>query len=519
MPHRRAWPGYRPVAALLLVACLPFSQSLVAQPASDTVPEPFSRDWLQDHARAMASQDFAPTTLADNNTLRDLSYDDYRRIVFDPRAAVWAEEPGAFQLQLFHPGFLHTTPVGIHLVQDGMASRLVFDTSLFNYHDSPVDVGSLDAAGYAGFRIHHPINTTERYEEFLVFLGASYFRAVGKDQFYGLSARGLAVNTVGEGDEEFPHFSDFWIEQPASGDEQLVVHALLDSPSVTGAYRFTAVPGNPTRIDVAASLYPRRDRPRVGIAPLTSMFLFNETNRARFDDFRNAVHDSDGLHILQANGEQIWRPLANPAQVQVSSFETDDAAPPIGFGLLQRRQSFEQFNDNEARYDKRPSLWIEPRGGWGKGHVELLEIPTGGEYQDNIVAYWQPASGFEAGQEYHVAYRMHWGEGAPQAPEHGRVMNTASGTALGSRDRVFVIDYSGGQALPNLAENPDAVRINAITSAGTITDVSGTLVEATGHYQAYVKLDPGAAELAELRVALEVDGQPWGETWLYRWTR
>ncbi|MDX1270115.1 MAG: glucan biosynthesis protein, partial [Oceanisphaera sp.] len=314
-------------------------------------------------------------------------------------------------------------------------------------------------------------------------------------------------------------FSDFWIERPAANDSDVIIHALLDSPSVTGAYRFTVTPGDQTIINVEASLYPRRDRPRVGIAPLTSMFMFNTTNRARFDDFRNAVHDSDGLQILQANGEQIWRPLANPAHWQVSSFETADSATPVGFGLLQRRQGFEQFNDNEARYDKRPSLWVEPLGDWGQGHVELLEIPTDGEYHDNIVAYWQPADGFKTGETYRYQYRLHWGDGSPVAPDQGRVMNTASGTALGSSDRVFVIDYSSGQALPNPADNPGAVRINASTSAGQITDVSGTLVEGTGHYQAYVKFDPGEADLAELRVALEVDGQPWGETWLYRWTR
>lgn len=501
------------------MACLPFSQPLLAQPTLESEPVPFSHRWLQRYARELATQPFSPNAMASDDPLRALSYDDYRRIRFDPNAAVWANEARPFQLQLFHPGFLHTTPVGINLVTKGMARRLAFDTDLFNYQDSTVNVDSLTAQGYAGFRVHHPINTAEHYDEFLVFLGASYFRAVAKNQFYGLSARGLAVNTVGEGDEEFPYFSDFWIERPAQDDGKIIIYALLDSASVTGAYRFTVIPGDQTLIDVDASLYPRRDRPRIGIAPLTSMFMFNSTNRARFDDFRNAVHDSDGLQILQANGEQIWRPLANPAHWQVASFETADSAMPVGFGLLQRRHTFEQFNDNEARYDKRPSLWVEPLSDWGKGHVELLEIPTDGEYQDNIVAYWQPSGGLKIGQTYRYQYRLHWGTGSPVALEQGRIVNTASGTALGRDERVFVIDYSAGQTLPNLAENPGAVRINATTSAGEITHVSGTLVEATGHYQVYVKLNPGSADLAELRVALEVDGQPWGETWLYRWTQ
>jgi len=521
MLPRNTRPGYWAVAALLLLlmAGLPFSRSLIAQPAFEPDTTSFNQRWLEDQARELANKPFAPDPLADDNALRALSYDQYRRIRFDPNHAVWGNEPRPFQLQLFHPGFLHTMPVGIHLVENGEARRLAFDTKVFNYDDSSIDVNSLSADGYAGFRVHHPINTAERYDEFLVFLGASYFRAVAKNQFYGLSARGLTVNTVGEGDEEFPHFSDFWIEQPATGDSEVIIHALLDSPSVTGAYRFTVMPGDETVIDVDARLYPRIDRPRIGVAPLTSMFMFNTTNRARFDDFRNAVHDSDGLQILQANGEQIWRPLANPAHWQVSSFETADSAMPAGFGMMQRRQAFEQFNDNEARYDKRPSLWVEPLGDWGQGHVELLEIPTDGEYQDNIVAYWQPAGGLKTGQTYRYQYRLHWGAASTYTPEQGGITNTASGRALGSDDRIFAIDYSGGSALPNLTDHPDAVRINASTSAGMITDVSGTLVAATGHYQAYVKLDPGEADLAELRVALEVDGQPWGETWLYRWTR
>lgn len=517
MPHRRAWPGLWLLVALL-VACLPFSQPLIAQPTFEADPLPFSHHWLQEHARDLATQPYAPQTMAADNPLRSLTYDDYRRIVFRPNAAIWGSETQPFQLQLFHPGYLHTNPVGIHRVKNGVARRLAFDTDLFNYHDSPIDTDAIDASGYAGFRVHHPINTPERYEEFLVFLGASYFRAVGKDQFYGLSARGLAVNTVGAGDEEFPNFTDFWIERPASEAEEIVIHALLDSPSVTGAYRFTVMPGEQTQIEVDASLYPRRDIPRVGIAPLTSMFFFDSTNRAGIDDYRNAVHDSNGLQILQANGEQIWRPLVNPFQVQVSSFGVTSAVP-TGFGLLQRRQGFERYNDDEARYDKRPSLWIEPLGDWGEGRVELLEIPTDDEYHDNMVAYWQPSGGLKADRNYGFRYRMHWGASSPFAPEQGRVVNTASGTALGTSERIFVIDYSDGRDIPNLNTNPNPVRFIATTSTGEITSVSGTLVEATGHYRVYVKLDPGQSNLAELRLALEVDGEPWGETWLYRWTR
>ncbi|TVP52683.1 MAG: glucan biosynthesis protein G [Halomonadaceae bacterium] len=510
---RRCPPGFC-LLAVVLVACVPPGQQLAAQPEYASEAQPFSHQWLQEHARELATQSYTPHTMAEDDPLGDLSYDEYRRIAFDPEAAIWRDEAQPFQLQLFHPGFLHTTPVDIHLVNEGEARRLAFTTDLFHYRHSPVGIDQFDARGYAGFRVHHPLNTPDYYDEFLVFLGASYFRAVGKHQLYGLSARGLAVNTVGPGDEEFPRFSQFWIETPDEHADGILIHALLDSPSVTGAYQFTVVPGEHTRIDVEASLYPRRDIAHLGIAPLTSMFFFDPSNRAGFDDYRNAVHDSHGLKILQANGELIWRPLANPAQVQVSAFSADSTAPE-GFGLLQRQQDFARFNDAEARYHKRPSLWIEPQGDWGKGQVELLEIPTADEYHDNIVTYWQPTGGLAAGSEYHFQYRMHWGGESPLAPQPGRVIETAAGTALSSDDKLFVIDYSDGRQIPD----QDEVLIQAATSAGEITAVSGTLVEDTGHYRAYVRLDPGEDHLAELRVTLEVDGEPWGETWLYRWTQ
>lgn len=504
----------------MMAICLVAAQQLQAQSVDSLNPDrtsaqPFSQQWLQDRARQLAAQPFQPQRLAADNPLLALDYDTYRRIVFNPEAAVWRDAQGPFQLQLFHPGFLHAIPVGLHTVNEGQSQRLPFSPAVFDYPHSLAGVDPADAGGYAGFRIHYPINSSARHEEFLVFLGSSYFRAVGKDQFYGLSARGLAVNTVGPGGEEFPHFADFWIERPANEAQQIVLHALLDSPSVTGAFHFSVKPGAGTRMEVDATLYPRRDLPRVGIAPLTSMFLFDTTNRDRFDDFRNAVHDSDGLQILQTNGETVWRPLSNPSQVQVSAF---GAAMPAGFGLLQRHQDFAEFNDAEARYDKRTSLWIEPLDDWGAGHVELVEIPSVEEINDNIVAYWQPAAGLQAGSEYRFRYRMLWGKGSPAGPAQGRIVDTAAGAVAGSGERVFVIDYSDGSQLP-VAEKDGAVRIIATSSAGTITNVSGTLVDATDRYRAYIKLDPAGAELAELRVTLEVGGRQWGETWLYRWTR
>ena len=508
--------------AFALVFSLLVSQAVVAQSRADNSVSTsfFDADWLDGYAKELSREPYQSADLAANDPLRQLDYDDYRRIVFKPEAALWRGIDAPFQLQLFHPGFLANSLVRLNLVTDSQAQEITFTPAVFDYPTVLDEVDADAAGGYAGFRIHHPINTDERFEEFLVFLGASYFRGVGINQFYGLSARGLAVNTEGPDGEEFPRFSEFWIETPKPDAVDIKLHALLDSPSLTGAFHFRVQPGLPTVVDVEMSLFLRRDIERVGIAPLTSMFLFDATNRSAFDDFRHAVHDSEGLLIQQANGETLWRPLANPAKFQISSF---GRVRPSGFGLLQRHQTFEQFQDAEARYDKRPSLWIEPQGDWGEGEVVLVEIPSSTEANDNIVAYWQPTRGLRADQDYSFAYRMSWGAEPSSAMQSGRVLETLAGTpefgAAGSGERVFVIDFSDGNSIPNFPSDPNAAQVDTFSSAGKITDVSATLVEASGNYRVYVKLDPGDADLIELRVALELGGRQWGETWLYRWTR
>ncbi len=511
-----SWHRLSFAASLLLVGLLlKLMVSPLQSVAQSAAALSFDASQVEARAQALASSPYEPIELAANSPLRALDYDDYRRIVFNPEAAVWKDRHSPFQLQLFHPGFLHNNPVRLNLVENGQVDVLPFSSDVFNYHQDLPDIDPDDAGGYAGFRVHYPINTPSRHEEFLVFLGASYFRGVGRNQFYGLSARGLAVNTVGPEGEEFPRFTEFWIETPPHNATHIMIHALLDSESLTGAYHFKIQPGETTQMDVEMTLFPRRNIERVGIAPLTSMFMFDASNRPVFDDFRSAVHDSDGLKIQQANGETIWRPLANPRQLQVSSF---GRAKPTGFGLLQRHQEFSQFQDAEARYDKRTSLWIEPKETWGEGEVVLVEIPSQEEINDNIVAFWQPTAGLLAGTPYRYAYLMTWGNELG-ATHRGRILETATGSVDASEERLFVIDFSSGDTIPNVMSSPDAVKINTFSSAGKITNVSGTLVDATGNYRVYLKLDPAEADLAELRVALEVDGAPWGETWLYRWSR
>jgi glucans biosynthesis protein len=273
----------------------------------------------------------------------------------------------------------------------------VLGPSVAKLKDEPIPI--------SGFRVRTHINSPSAWDEFLVFQGASYFRSVGRDSLYGVSARGLALKTAHPTGEEFPIFTQFWIERPGTNASGIVIHALLESASTTGAYRFSVIPGLETLVDVDMTLIPRVPLESVGIAPLTSMFLFDESVRTRIDDFRDEVHDSDGLQVVLASGEQIWRPLANPTQLQVSSFTS---VAPKAFGLIQRSRKPLDYQDLEAQYEKRPSAWIEPTSEWGAGALELLEIPSDRETNDNIITFWRPKDPIPAGKPWHASYRMRW---------------------------------------------------------------------------------------------------------------
>src|SRR5690606_19157847 len=340
-------------------------------------------------------------------------------------------------------------------------------------------------SGFAGFRLPAPLNDPGYLDEVCVFLGASYFRAIARGQLYGLSARGLALRTGDPRGEEFPRFSAFWIERPEPGAGQAVVHALLDSPSTTGAFRFVIDPGEQTLIDVQARLYPRVRLDQAGIAPLTSMFQFDASDRGGFDDYRAAVHDSDGLALLNGAGEQLWRPLSNPATLQESTFADTGLR---GFGLMQRKREFRDFGDAEAHYERRPSLWVEPRGDWGPGHVHLVEIPTADEYLDNIVAFWRPAHALEPGREHRFDYRLHWCERHDWNHRLARVARTATG-ALADGGRRFVIDFAATRG------NGDPV---PLVTAGAVRVANMTVqaLQGTGWRLAF-ELHPGDAPVVE----------------------
>lgn len=375
-------------------------------------------------AQALAERDYSAPSADLPKELRELDYDQYRDIRFKPDKAVWHRQNLPFELQLFHPGLYYNAPVKISLVQNGRAAPLNFNADFFDYGKNKLDRSKLKNLGYAGFRVHYPLNSSQYKDELLVFQGASYFRALGKAQRYGLSARGLAVDTAVYSGEEFPSFTEFWIETPGAKSTTLTIYALLDSRRVTGAYKFVIKPGEQTVMDVQSRLFLRESVAKLGLAPLTSMFLHG-SNQSRFDeDYRPEVHDSDGLLVANANGEWIWRPLVNPRRLIVTSFGLIN---PKGFGLMQRRRDFAHYEDLEAHYHERPSAWVEPKGNWGAGRVELVLIPTPDETNDNIVAFWVPNAPPAPGQALDFSYRLSWQKNHGVRPQVASVLQTRRG--------------------------------------------------------------------------------------------
>jgi glucans biosynthesis protein len=483
----------------------------------------FDRDTVTDLARRLSRAPFGPPNSPLPKALADLDYDQYRDIRVRPSSTLWVDKGGPFRLQLLPRGFVFTDPVEVALVAGGRCERIPYKPDLFITGDLMRSSLPTEDIGFSGFRVLFPINHRSVFDEVAVFQGASYFRSLGEKQVYGLSARGLANKTADPEGEEFPVFRAFWIEEPPTRATQtLVVHALLDSPSVTGAYQFQIHPGHgpthATTMDVEVVLFPRVELGKVGLAPATSMFMFSPNGRLSFDDFRPEVHDSDGLLMFNGRGEHLWRPLQNPEHVEVSAFVDVN---PVGFGLLQRDRNLADYQDFEAAYDRRPSLWIEPVGDWGEGTVVLTEIPSDAEIHDNIVAFWRPRAALPAGVEHRYAYRASWGDGPQAALERAHVVATRRGRADvrgPTPARRFVIDYLPAAKVARAPRTP-LPQAKVSSSAGSIKDVVVADNPLIGGYRVSFVLDPGPAKAAELRAELTFSGQETAETWVYRWTR
>ncbi|MEP9378241.1 glucan biosynthesis protein G [Aquabacter sp. CN5-332] len=505
-------------AAFLPALGFPFlSQFVEAAQAQEKSAPPvapataFDSFTVRQMARERAQKPYKAPDQKLPSQLDKLSYDDYRNIRFNSEKAVWRGEKLPFELQLLHRGFLFRDKVDVSLVSDGQARLLAYSPDMFRFEHGvaapdPKDTG----LGFSGFRLHAPMNRPDYYDEVAAFQGASYFRAVAKGQVYGSSARGLSVKTGDPAGEEFPLFVAYWIEKPGPGVDSIVLHALLDSQSAAAAFRFTVRPGESTDMAVEMSLYPRVDMEQAGIGTLTSMFFFGPNDRDGVDDFRPMVCDADALSIVNGRGERLWRPLQNPRHLEFSVFVDTNTR---GFGLMQRQRSFFDYQDLEARYEKRPSIWVEPIGDWGQGAVHLIEIPTREEIHDNIVAFWRPKDPLRKGGEYSYTYRLHWAWDQPDGQKLARFGTTRSGSA--GQSRLFVVDVVG-----DALKNGDAAKLRAevSTSAGAVRDVVlQPNPEIQGARLSFV-LDPPQGEApAEMRAQVMRDDQVVSEVWVYRW--
>lgn len=433
-----------------------------------------------------------------------LGYDAYRGIRFRPASALWREGGSNFRVEFFPTGFLYQTPVKLNVIArtDGSVSALSPSPSQFDFGAgrTPSNVG------FAGFKLTYPLHG-ERFDEIMSFLGASYFRPIGKGQVYGASARGLAIDTAQPRSEEFPEFREFWLVEPAPGDVSVAIYALLESPGASGAYAFVVTPGSRTIVDVDARLFLRHSVSMLGIAPLTSMFLSGKSGPWR-DDFRPEVHDSDGLAMLTGSGEPIWRPLGNPGTLQVSAFVDNN---PRGFGLLQRERRFERYQDSVAQYQARPSLWIEPKGDWGEGEVRLVEIPTPSEYHDNIVAFWVSRWTVSRGQALEYRYRLSALDDDMALSPKARVVATRHAPIDGNpKARRLVVEFEG-DALSRLAPER-LVESNVTVSEGRLLRTDIDRPPGSANRRLFLDVEFDGRRPADIRAHLTADGERLSET-------
>ena len=477
-------------------------------------PQPFDFERLAESARRTAAMPYTAPVGPSGALLDRIDYDAYWRIRFQPDAALNPIPRGA-ETQLFPLGRYFRRPVRIFLHQDGMAREATYDPSYFEMPAESPARSLPPNAGFAGFRVMRPGGKPD----WISFVGASYFRTDGPFGQYGLSARGLAIDAGLGRPEEFPDFVAFWLGPPENPSDDLTVYALLDSPSVTGAYRFGLRRGGMEeghRISVAAQLFFRSGVERLGVAPLTSMYWYSERQRAGVEDWRPEVHDSDGLALDTGAGERIWRPLRNPGHVTTSSF-TDDG--PAGFGLIQRDRSFENYQDDGAFYDRRPSAWITPDGDWGKGAVQLLELPTGDETMDNIVAYWTPERQPAAGDRLSFAYVIDWARRDPPAGAVAEVAATyqgvggAPGQPTKSGVGKMIVDFAGA-AIAGLGADSGIEPVIDIRNGALLAPIAARPVVGARRWRLSFDFTQDGPEPVDLRAYLRKDGVALTETWM-----
>ena len=482
------------------------SSAAAAEPLGQ--PVPFSADTVVKMAVELASKPFKPPEAPLPSVFSGLTFDQYASIRRVPGTAIWSDQKLGFSLEPLHRGFVYTTPIAINIVENGMAQKVIYEASNFDFGElkPPAVLGDL---GFAGLRILK--GAEQGFEDVAIFQGASFYRARAHAQPFGVTARGLAIRTGDEPGEEFPLFREFWVEKPNPAANTLTVHALLDSASITGAFRFTLRPLEATIIDTETTLIARAGVDKLGLGAMAATYLFSGLDHRLVDDVRAAVYESTGLQILTGNGEWLWRPVSNRETLQISAFSDLN---PRGFGLLQRSRSFDAFYDDDTHWELKPSLWIEPIGDWGEGDLRLLEIPAEAETNENVIAQWRPKTGMAAATSRMLAYRQFWCWSPPSRPPLASCVSSRRGK-VGAHQR-FAVEMEGDL----FADPAKAAAASADVHAAPGKIVSVRLFPNKDRRSVRVvfDLDPGSETYSELRLTLSVDNQPASETWLYRWT-
>jgi glucans biosynthesis protein len=490
-------------------------------------PAAFSYDLLKALGREKAQAPYAPPPHPAPEVLQKINYEEWGKVRYRSDHALFADGPGPFPVTFFHLGLFFQKAVDMHVVEGDRSRRIVYDPSYFDMPSDSVARQLPQGAGFAGLRIQEsregPLDW--RKNDWVAFLGAAYFRAIGELRQYGMSARGVALDVaVADRPEEFPDFTQFYIDSNESKDS-LIVYALMEGPSIVGVYRFTLLRTKGVVMDIEATLLTRAQVSRFGIAPLTSMYWFSETKKDTAIDWRPEIHDSDGLSMWSGNGERLWRPLNNPPRIMVSSFLDNN---PRGFGLCQRDRVFDHYQDG-VFYDRRPTVWVEPLPGangegWGKGSIQLCEIPTDDEIHDNVVAMWVPEAPAPAGAEIDLRYRLHWFADEPFPTNLGRCVATRLGRGgqpglpRPKGVRKFVVEFLGGP----LSSLPYGVKPDMVVSASRGSLQGYRMVEAVpddvpGHWRAEFDLTVDGTDPVELRCILQANGEILTETWMFQY--
>jgi len=505
--QRREFLGLAVGGALAVSAAQPGLQRAAAEPLAQ--PVPFGPDTVLKLAVALASKPFKePEGPALPGVFSGLNFEQYAAIRRAPGTAIWSNEKLGFSLEPLHRGFVYTTPIGINIVDNGMAQKVHYDAANFDFGGLKVPA-ALGDLGFSGLRILR--SSDQGFEDMAIFQGATFYRSRARGQPFGVTARGLSIRTGDDPGEEFPTFREFWVEKPNAAANTLTIQALLDSPSVAGAVRFTLRAAETTIIDTEMTLIARAGVDKLGFGTMAASHLFSPLDHRRPDDVRAAAYETAGLQILTGKDEWLWRPVSNRETLQISAFSDVN---PRGFGLLQRTRSFDAFFDDETHWELKPSLWIEPIGDWKEGDLRLLEIPAGSETNENVIAQWRPKIGMNAATTQSIAFRQFWCWSPPSRPPLASCVSSRNGK-VGDRQR-FAVEMAGDM----FAEHAKAAAAKADVQAspGKIVSVVVYAYSERRSVRVVFDLDPGSENYSELRLTLRVDNQPASETWLYRWT-